>query len=341
MGLSLYSVFVVLEVTLEPLFLPENLKGVYRNALNQVGGAIGYFTDSVLNAFNLLSPKELSAYQAVKKILTDYPFPSFQALLDGKVHLSLATVLILTLELLFALLTGLFFLWLDFKVLRPFFLRTAKKEPPLELGDVWPVNPSELTGVKLERIQTYFTEGGLDEIMRTADARIPKPNKDDPVGVVRTDSDRVEREERKKRHIVFNRKRITREVRKRTESLFNFARKLHLVEKEDEEVFRVSLGLALFHHVLDFFGGIPLGFITPRVKDYTVKRVLASYGYRDKVPIAKFGNVFYGEELKPSRFLTALHGYCNEKDDLFDRLKDEFCQIPGWDEMVPIKKKIV
>lgn len=337
---SVLVVFTLIKFFLYPYLIPdEKTRTAFVKALEQVGGGIGYYVDRVLNALGILDGEEKQALLEIERITRKYPFPGFFPLLQGKFPATALGWAILASEVLFAGLTGAFLYFLDFKFLKSFFLRSAAPETPLEMGDSWPASPENFTGVEKERIESYFVEGGLDEFMRTVDARIPKPNSDDRYGVIRTDDDRVEKEEREKGRIVYNRSRIEREVRKSVEELEDYGKKLLLVRKGEEESFRVSLGFSLYHHVLDFFSGVPLGFVTPRLKDYTLKRVLASYGYRDKVPITKFQNDYRPHEERPSRFLTALHGYCRERKDLYEHLKDEFCQIPGWDELIPIKRK--
>jgi len=319
--------------------MPQKEAEIYRQSLEKLGGVSGYLVDRALEPFGVLSPEEEKAVEKVGELSKEYPFPTLISLIEKRSSYPPVAYLFVGAEVLlaFAVLALLYFV--DFKVLKPFFRRIPVPENPLEMGSKYPLNPERATGVPVPVMASFFKEGGFDEFMKVADARIPGPSSDDPYGVIRTDSEKVEKEEKEKGRIVFNRKKAEDMVRKGVNSLLDYGMRLGLVDKKEEVVFRTSLGLSLLHHVLDYFGGVPVGFLSPRIENYTVKRVLASYGYRDKVPLVRFGDTVNEEEDAPARFLTCLHGFCREKEDLYETLEKEFCQIPGWDELVPIKRK--
>ena len=336
---SFWFFFTVGEISLRPLFMPPKEARTYTQSLEKAGGASGYLVNRVLEPFKVLTPEEELAAHQVKRLSDKYPFPTLYTLISGRGPYSPTAYLIVGAEIVFAFISVLLLYLIDFKLLKPFFRRIPLPENPLEMGSKYPFDPERATGVPTAVIASFFKEGGFEEFMKVADARIPGPSSDDPYGVIRTDSEKAEREEKEKGRIVFNRKKAESMVRKGVNSLLDYGMRLGLVSKEEEVVFRTSLGLSLLHHVLDYFGGVPVGFLSPRIENYTVKRVLASYGYRDKVPLVRFGDTVYEEEDVPARFLTCLHGFCREKEDLYETLEKEFCQIPGWDELVPIKRK--
>jgi len=342
-SLSFLILFYLIEVATTPFFIPNPAdKALFYKALEKVGGVFGYLTDKLLAPFKVLDRNELWGVKTIDRLMEKYPFPTLWTLISGKSQLTLTNVAVVIAELITAVITALGLFFFDFKVLKPFFFRSAEKEPPLSLGRDWPVDLEKITGMKNEEFASYFKGRmeTLDEVMKVLDGRIPRPNNDDPTGVIRTESEKVEREERAKGRIVFNRKRIAEMVRDYTEKLTDFGLALRIIKPEEVPHFKAIMGFTLFHHVLDFFGGMPTGFLTPRIADYTFKRVISTYSFRDKVPLVKFGNTVYENEEQPARFLTVLHGYCREKEDVYETLKEEFCQIPGWDELVPIKRKL-
>jgi len=334
-----WFMFEAVSYSLRPIFMSKEDRIRYERSLESAGGVIGYMTLKGLKPLGVLSKEEKSSVEEVEALSEKYPFPTPVNLLTGKCPVNTASVSVSLLMVLLSVGTALGVVFLDKKVLVPFFYRKPAKDPALEMGNDYPLDVVEATGVPFSYIESLFEEGGLDEILRVADARIPKKNSDDPYGVIRVDNEKDEIKFKEEGRIVFNRKKAQERVRAGLEELLDYGKRLGLVRDGEEKLFRASLGLALIHHVLDYFGGIPVGFMTPRIKDYTLKRVLASYGYRNKVPLTKFNGVSYEEEEVPARFLTSLHGFCREKKDLYLYLEDEFCQIPGWDELVPIKRQ--
>jgi hypothetical protein len=176
--------------------------------------------------------------------------------------------------------------------------------------------------------------------MAVIDERIPKDYIDKNgkyrKGVVRIYSE----EDRKKiEHgdVVFDLIRLNKEIKNYLNDLEEYGLDLGLLEEDELMKFRTIMALVLFHHALDFFGGLPTGFINAHLKDYTTIEIFSSYGMRNKIPNVTFDGVEKPFKKQPARFLKIFHGYNREKEDLFDAIKKSHCQIPDYSYTVPLK----
>ena len=281
------------------------------------------------------------------KIEREYPYPYPQNLADKKLYHGerWKAWLFWLFQLILVSGIGAFFVYLDRKHLRPFFYRTPVIQPSIDYGVPLEFLDWEYIGVDKGFVYTEIFKSPEDynKLMAVIDDRIVKDFKDDRgrhrKGVVRIYTE----EDRKKVElgdIFLDFIELNKDIAEKVDELYKYGSDLGLIDDSEEQKFRAVMALILFHKVLDYFGGVPTGFVGVHLKDFTAKECIGSYLKRNKIPNVVFDEIEKAHKAQPARFLKVFHGYNREKEDLFAYFKKKYCQIPDFEYIMPWEKLI-
>lgn len=312
---SLYFLGITIKDFVYPYLLPQvkvgnySLKELYKKAKEE-------------EVVGKTQKEKEEAKRFVKEVEKKYPFPSLVNLLKEdygkrKPYFVLGGALFLLLANLPFL---LFFLY-DKKVMRPFFFWTPTKEHPLEKGKALRLLDYDYLNLNREKVYSWFFKSKEmeEEFWAVLNKRIPEG-----VKFVFVDGEEREKvwEEKKEGEVIYDAIEINTFLKEKVDALVDFALKHGGLTEERKEEFRITFTFALYHRILENFGGIPTGFLSPRIKSKVAKRVLSTY-YLHKLPFLSPKD----EDYEARKWLKAFYDYCLIKEDLLNQCL-KFSQIP-------------
>jgi len=250
--------FYLLQPEISLTFYPQEVKEAYKT-IEKV--------EKKLSSGELeLTDRQLRNFYEYKHFIeTEYPLrPTFKDLLVSleKKNWRVFFNALFQVGGVIALFVG-FFLYYKRKVLS-FFFQEGIKEPPIEYGAFDPklFQPEKWGVSKKDFLSVFNGKEAYEKFVRTITKRLKK---------------RVELFEGGYKE--FNPDEINALIGKILNLIEERGVALTGVElsSEDRKLFRISVGLALFHHILFNFGHVPSGTLSIFLKDKVVKKVLTEY----------------------------------------------------------------